>query len=108
MRNHERDPVTDHSERNTHEMSTYTYGTLSGSSYGITFNPGTSEERPKTPSGLIVTQAVQTREGWLGQVIVDKEIVWEGGVSDEGEDAIKAANARVVEVFKTLFGSEAP
>jgi hypothetical protein len=84
-------------------MSTYTYGTLSGSTYGITISPATSDERPRTPSGLVVTQAVQTKEGWLGQVIVDKEIAWESEAIDEGEDAIKAANARVVEVFKALF-----
>lgn len=86
-------------------MSTYstTYGTLSGSSYGITVSPETAERTPKTPSGLIVTQAVQTREGWLGQVIVDKEIAWESTPEADGEDAIQAANGRVVEAFKQLF-----
>lgn len=90
-------------------MSTYaSSNTLTGSSYGITFTPDTGEKAPKTPSGLIVTQAVQTRLGWLGQVIVDKEIVWESAVIDEGGDAIRAANERVVEAFKTLFGWTPP
>ena len=87
-------------------MSTYAYNntTLSGSNYGITFSPDSGEKAPKTPSGLIVTQAVQTKDGWLGQVIVDKTIVWESDLDDEGADAIQAANSRVVEAFKALFG----
>lgn len=89
-------------------MSTYASNTtLTGSSYGITFTPETSHERPKTPSGLVVTQAVQTKEGWLGQVIVDKEIVWESDAEHHGEDAIRSANERVVEAFRDLF-REAP
>lgn len=83
--------------------NTYTYGTLTGSNYGITISPGEGEKAPKTPSGLIVTQAVQTKDGWLGQVIVDKEIVWESAAAEKGTDAIQAANTRVVQAFKTLF-----
>lgn len=82
---------------------TYTYGTLSGSTYGITISPEESDSRPRTPAGLIVTQAVQTRDGWLGQVIVDKEIVWEGDPEEDGDDAVKAANGRVVDVLRALF-----
>lgn len=85
-------------------MTVTTYGSLSGSSYGITLSPGTSEQRPKTPAGLIVTQAVQTKDGWLGQVIIDKEIVWESAVgADDGDDAVRAANSRVVDVLRQLF-----
>jgi hypothetical protein len=86
-------------------MSATTYGTLTSSSYGLTLTPGSSDARPKTPAGLVVTQAVQTKEGWLGQVIVDKEIVWEGAAELEGEDAIHAANEQVVQVFKRLFAA---
>jgi len=80
-----------------------TYGTLTGSAYGFTLSPTEAEQRPKTPSGLIVTQAVQTRDGWLGQVIVDKTIAWESTPFEDGDDAIKAANGRVVEVLTQLF-----
>lgn len=88
-------------------MTTLSYGTVTGSSYGITISPEQADTRPKTPAGLIVTQAVQTKDGWLGQVIVDKEIVWEGDPQPEGEDAIQAANARVVQAFKALFAPPA-
>lgn len=88
-------------------MASYVSNTLSGSSFGITFSPETDGPRPKTPSGLIVTQAVQTKDGWLGQVIVDKTIVWEGDADDDGEAAIQDANRRVVDAFKALFADPA-
>jgi len=84
-------------------LSTYAYGTVSGSSCGITLAPQAADEKPRTPSGLIVTQAVQTKDGWLGQVIVDKEIVWESAPDEDGQAAVQAANSRVVEVFRQLF-----
>lgn len=84
---------------------TLSYGTVAGSSYGMTITPKTDDARPKTPAGLVVTQAVQTKDGWLGQVIVDKEIVWEGAPLPEGEDAVRAANARVVRALRALFAS---
>jgi len=89
-------------------VNTFTYGTVSGSSYGLTLAPQTADEKPKTPSGLIVTQAVQTRHGWLGQVIVDKTIVWESTPWGDGDAAIKAANIRVVEAVTQLFQSTNP
>lgn len=78
-------------------MTPLNYGTVSGASYGITWSPELAETRPKTPSGLIVTQAVQTKDGWLGQVIVDKTIVWESAPAEDGEAAIHAANSHVVD-----------
>ena len=86
-------------------MSSSTWGTLSGSSFGITVAPTTAETRPKSPSGLIVTQAVQTKDGWLGQVIVDTEIVWESDLDEDSEAAVQIANGRVVEAFQQLFRS---
>jgi len=84
-------------------VSTYSYGTFAGSGYGFTITPSTGDERPRTPSGLIATQAVQTKDGWRGQVIVDKEIDWEGEPAVDGESAVGEANARVVRVIRALF-----
>lgn len=86
--------------------ATFTYGTVSGSSYGLTLSPAKSDEKPTTPAGLIVTQAVQTKDGWLGQVIVDKVIVWESALQEDGEDGVRAANARVVERLRSLLAGE--
>lgn len=88
--------------------SSFTYGTVSGSSYGMILTPDQGESRPKTPAGLIVTQAVQTKDGWLGQVIVDKEIVWESDPREEGEEAVQAANARVVARLRALLAERKP
>ena len=77
--------------------------TITGSTYGITLTPASAESKPKTPAGLIVTQAVQTKDGWLGQVIVDKQIIWESRAFLSAEDATQAANERVVEAVKVLF-----
>ncbi len=58
---------------------------------------------------MIVTQAVQTKDGWRGQVIVDKEIVYETTPvkGSAGEDAVQAANRRVVDAFKAMFAAPA-
>lgn len=91
--------------------NTASFGTITGSNYGFTISPTTAETKPKAPAGLVVTQAVQTKEGWLGQVVVDKEIVWESEAYDDSEDAIQDAiqdaNAQVVDVFKALFARRA-
>lgn len=84
-------------------MTYTTYGTLSGSSYGFAITPQTAGEKPTTPPGLIVTQAVQTRHGWLGQVLVDKQIAWESDPWGDGDAAVKAANIRVVEALTQLL-----
>jgi hypothetical protein len=90
-------------------MASYTnYGSISSSGATITLTPETNDTRPKTPSGLIVTATAQTKEGWLGQVIVDKTIVWESSAFRNADDAVDAANRRVVEAVKNWFVDPAP
>ena len=88
------------------------------------FSPSTSalstgamhdEGRPKDPpKGLIATTAVQTLNGWVGQVVVDGEVVWEvvitptGSSSDDKNAAIQAANAQVHERVRSLFAPSTP
>jgi hypothetical protein len=64
------------------------------------------ERPPLTPSGLLVTRAVETKEGWRGQIIVDKNIVFESEPQDEQSDALAAANDRVVTKLATIFGED--
>jgi hypothetical protein len=89
-------------------MSNSAYGTIATN--GNTFVLSTSDgSRPaKTPPGLIATNAVQTQGGWLGQVIVDKVIVFETAGCSNADDAIDAANQRVVDVIRSLFEAPAP
>ncbi len=87
-------------------MSQSTY--LNLTSTGMVLN-ATPTEPIKTPTGVLVTRCVETKEGWVGQVIVDKTIVWEsegfqGDEDDTGErKAVKAANSRVVAALTKLF-----
>jgi hypothetical protein len=80
--------------------------TLVSSGNGLTVSTDTDRARPRTPEGLIVTTCAQTKAGWVGQIIVDKEIVWEGQAwsgSGGSGDAIDHANRTLVHVIKQLF-----
>lgn len=77
----------------------------------------TQLEPIKTPAGLLVTRAVQTKAGWVGQILVDKTIIWEGPAQtssspDDDEDlssaAVKEANWRVVNALRGLLGDPPP
>jgi hypothetical protein len=80
--------------------------TYASGNTGITLVP-TETERFTTPKGLLVTRAVQIQEGWVGQIIVDKSIVWQGSPHEDERDATQEATARVVERLRTLFAGEA-
>lgn len=54
--------------------------------------------------GLITTTAVQTRGGWLGQVLADQKIVWETEPEHDRESALELADERVALVLGALFG----
>jgi len=84
----------------------YNYGTITTS--GSTFVLGTEGrgDKPKdAPAGLVATQAVQTKKGWRGQVVVDRKIVWEGKNVRSSEMAIDQANKRLVDTISALFAS---
>lgn len=69
---------------------------------GMWLTPDTNKPE-KTPEGLIVTRAVETQDGWRGQILVDKEIVFETEATNESQDALAAVNIRVVTRIKKLF-----
>ena len=62
-------------------MSTWQSGyTVNGMVIGAT-----TAEPIKTQAGLLVTRAVETQAGWVGQIIIDKMIVWESDTyADDG------------------------
>lgn len=85
-------------------MTSYTTTiATSGNTFALAPTTADYKDKPKTPSGLIATQAVQTIDGWLGQVIVDKTIVFQTDPLDYSEAAVDAANQRVVTAVKGLF-----
>lgn len=83
-------------------MSTNTY-TIATTGTSIALNPSEGSRPAATPSGLIVTRAVETKAGWVGQIIVDKEILWQGEPTRHAMDAQEEANYRVVQRIKKLF-----
>lgn len=75
---------------------------MNGTTFALTT---TSGERPSAPpKGLIATDAVQTKAGWVGQVFVDKSIVYESPTPFGSSDAaITDANKKVVGTITKLF-----
>ena len=80
----------------------YTY---SSGNTGISLVP-TDAERITTPKGLLVTRAIELQEGWVGQIIIDKSIVWQGNPRDDEKEAVQEATSRVVDRLKFLFQTQ--
>jgi hypothetical protein len=80
------------------QITTTTYGN------GIVWTPQVSE-RNDTPKGLLVTRAVEVKDGWVGQIIVDKAIVWQGAEMEKQCDAVEQATEKVVVRLRKLFAS---
>jgi hypothetical protein len=87
-------------------MNSTTY-TIANWNTGMSINPQKGERPEPTPRELIVTRAVETKDGWLGQVIIDSEIVWETDHKTDMENpaaaAVQDANAYVIDRIKALF-----
>jgi hypothetical protein len=80
-------------------------GTISTTSGGILWPQGEGQVPPSTPKGLLATRAVETAEGWLGHLIVDKEIVYQTKPHPDSAEAMHDVNSRVVARLKWLFGT---
>jgi hypothetical protein len=73
----------------------------SGQQYTLEVDRG---GKPATaPKGLIATTAVETQQGWLGQVVIDGEIVRESAPFLDSDLALRDANAFVIDRIKGLF-----
>lgn len=87
-------------------MNSTTY-TIANWNTGMSLNPQKGERPEPTPRELIVTRAVETKNGWLGQVIIDREIVWETepktDMDNAAEAAVQDANAYVIDRIRALF-----
>jgi hypothetical protein len=81
---------------------------------GITILGGTGIGAVQTPAGILATRAVETKAGWVGQIVLDKEIIWESdAMSDDDDDepnaetgqrkAMKATNERVMVRLRKIF-----
>ena len=79
--------------------------TYSSGNTGISLVP-TDAERITTPKGMLVTRAIELQEGWVGQIIIDKSIVWQGNPRDDEKEAVQEATSRVVDRLKFLFQTQ--
>jgi len=52
---------------------------------------------------LLTTRAVETIDGWCGQVLVKDEIVWQGDPYTTAMDAVNDANSCVIDTIKGWF-----
>lgn len=83
-----------------------TSGTLST---GITLTTTASPAPVSAPTGLIATRAIQTKDGWRGQIIVAEEIVWESDYgSPTAREAAEDATYRVLDRIKRLVTDPHP
>lgn len=86
------------------DNNNWNYGAISGTG-GLTFTlPGTEGTHPAiTPRGLLATRAVETKDGWRGQIIIDQEIVFETEPQSSSASSLQEANRRVVNTIRNLF-----
>jgi hypothetical protein len=76
---------------------------VTSGSYG--YSVKAEDERPiKTPDNFLTTRVVETMGGWMGQIIIFKNIVWQSPDGHEKEcDALHEVNQHLVECLAKLF-----
>lgn len=81
-------------------------------SSGMIIDSTTGDKPVRTPKELIVTRAIESQHGWLGQIIMSGEIVYETGPQVDGldetgsEKALTLVNDRIIAAFKRLIVGE--
>jgi len=70
---------------------------------GLTMDTGTGARPAPTPTELLATRAVQAKDGWLGQIIMAGEIVWESKPQKTSAQALRRVNQRVHDAFRRLI-----
>jgi len=87
-------------------MTTVTTSATNGLAYTMTpvgvANAG--PRRTESPNDLIATRAVQLKEGWVGQVWVDRTVVWQSAPQGNEGRAQRKANDHLVKRLLKLLG----
>lgn len=90
-----------------------TYGGTSGNastisySTGIVLDTSAGKAPERTPKELIATRAIQAKDGWLGQITMAGEIVYETAPQETSQDALEHVNRRIHKAFKRLIVGKA-
>lgn len=70
---------------------------------GISISSGSSPAPLSVPEALIVTRAVETKDGWVGQICVGGIIIWETAPKSTFDKAEHEATERVLnKIIKIL------
>jgi hypothetical protein len=73
-------------------------------SSGTVFLDAKEGERPKEASrSLLSTRAIQTMEGWVGQIIMSSEIVHETKAQESSEEALEIVSEHIHKRIKKLI-----
>jgi hypothetical protein len=80
-----------------------TYGGNITYSTGITVATGAGKAPERTPTELIATRAVEGKDGWLGQIIMAGEIVYETKPQKTSRNALGKVNRRIHDSFRRLI-----
>lgn len=80
-------------------VPTFTTSTYAG------YTVKAEDEKPiKTPDNFLTTRAIECKSGWVGQIIIFKNIVWESMEAHETEKlALGEVNQHMVACLAALF-----
>lgn len=70
---------------------------------GVSVAAGSSPAPIGMPPSLIATRAVEMKAGWIGQLIVAGDVIWESKPKKTSKEAEEQATQRVVERLKSLL-----
>lgn len=77
--------------------STITYST------GLVFDTKTGESPARTPRELIASRAIEAKDGWLGQIVMSGEIVYQTKPQETSQKALLKVNRRIHNSFRRLI-----
>lgn len=80
-----------------------TYGGNITYTTGIVFDTAAGKTPERTPTELIATRAIEAKDGWLGQIIMAGEIVYQTKPQKTSRDALGKVNRRVHNSFRRLI-----
>lgn len=83
--------------------SNATSGATTWSYSGIVLDTKDGELPAKTPKELLATRAVESKDGWLGQIIMSGEIVHQTEPQETSGEALEEVNSHIHKRFKKLI-----
>jgi hypothetical protein len=84
-------------------MNSTSAANLTFTSTGMVLDTTTGQAPARTPKELIATRAIESKDGWLGQIIMAGEIVHQTKPQPTSADALGKVNRRIHNAFKRLI-----